>query len=143
MLRRQLAAIRVRDRTAFGDADQGIVRFVVIDRAKVWLVGRNERDIPRIGKVEQMRFDRALCRKSVALQLDVQPITEELQQGRAATFGQVELPGSDGLLRAPAGPPVSAIRPVLACASAASVICGGSFAVGSRNARDESRMTLR
>ena len=98
VLRRQLAAIRVRDRTAFGDADQGIVRFVVIDRAKVWLVGRNERDIPRIGKVEQMRFDRALCRKSVALQLDVQPITEELQQGRAASFSQVELPGSDGLV---------------------------------------------
>ena len=74
----ELAAVAVGNQPALSDAEQRIVRFVVLARGEERLVGRHERQPARIGKVNQSRFGDALGRHAVALQFDIEPVAEQL-----------------------------------------------------------------
>ena len=67
MLGRELAAIGLGDQAALGDADQRIMRLVVLAAGKQRLVGRDQRQPLRIGDGEQPRFGGALGRCAVPL----------------------------------------------------------------------------
>ena len=84
MLGRELPAIRLRHRPALGDADQRVMRLVIVGRAKIGLIGGDQRDVVRVGEIDQVRLGRALGRQAVALELDVKPVAEDLFERLAA-----------------------------------------------------------
>jgi hypothetical protein len=74
----ELAAVGLGDHPAFGDADQRVVRFVVLALGKERLVGGDEGDASGIGEPDQRRLDGALGRGAVPLQLDIEPVAEDV-----------------------------------------------------------------
>ena len=80
MFGRELAAVAIADQRAFGDAEQRVMRFVVGARGEIRLVGRDQRQAGAIGEIEELRLDRALALKPVALQLDIEPPVEQRRQ---------------------------------------------------------------
>ena len=111
VLRRQLAALAVGDQPAFGDAEQRVVRLVVVTRGEKRLVGRDKRQAARIGKLDQRRLGQPFRRHAVALQFDVKAITEQALQRFAARLRERALAAPIARSSGPPGPPVSAIRP--------------------------------
>ena len=91
MLGRKLAPFRFRDQPPFGDADQCIVCLEILAPAVERLVGRDQRDAVRIGKIEQPRLDLFLLGPPVALQLDVEPVAKQRGEAPAARCRQIRL----------------------------------------------------
>ena len=85
-------------------ADQRVVGVVILALGEERLVGGDERDVPGIGELDQRAFGGALARRAVALQLDVEPVAEQLLQRRAARAGEIGLPGDDRRIERPARP---------------------------------------
>src|SRR5262245_40699554 len=73
----------------------------VLALGKERLVGCNQRNAARIGHVEQSGLGRAVI--AMALQLDVEPIAEQLHERVAACLRERRLPGHDRLVERAAG----------------------------------------
>ena len=84
VLGRELAALAVGQQPALGDAQQRVVRLVILAGGEERLVGRDKRNAARIGKLDQGRLRRPLGRHAVALQFDIEPIAEQALQRFAA-----------------------------------------------------------
>ena len=84
MIGRELRTIGFGDQPSAGDADQRIVRFVVVRGRKQRLVGRHQRQTLGEGEVDQPAFGAPLDLKAVPLQFDIEAIAEQLRQPVAA-----------------------------------------------------------
>ena len=80
VLARQPAPLVLDDIGALGDADQRIVRLVVVGGGEIDLVGRDDRDAELVGKLEKLRLDLSLVRRPVTLDFDVERAVEGLVQ---------------------------------------------------------------
>ena len=80
MFDRELSAVGLGDHAAFRDADQRIVRFVIVFARKERLVGRNQRQALGVSEIEQSALAPPLLRHAVALQFDVEAIAEQRHQ---------------------------------------------------------------
>ena len=86
MIRGQLIAVGFGDETSAGDAQQRVVRFVIVRGGKIRLVGRDQRKTFCIGEIDQRAFGPPLLLDAVALQFDIEPVAEQLSPaGRNAT----------------------------------------------------------
>ena len=136
MLRRHAPAVGLANHAALRDADQRIVRFVIVGGCEKRLVGRDQRNALVIGEVDQLRFAVALGGKAVALQLDIEAVVEQPRQRLAARCQQVRLAVDGWPDRArPTVRRSSAIRPPQFSASMASLRCGRSVAAADRETR--------
>ena len=143
MLWREPPPFGGREQRALRDAEEGVVRLVVRAGCEIGLVGRHKRQADPVGKVDQRRLGGDLGVAPVALQFDVEPVPEgcgealeaRLARGRAC---ERRAPGRS----APAGPPVSAMRPS-APRSASNGICASSPSVGSSQTEETSRISVR
>ena len=95
MLSRKLAAVGFGDQPAFGNADQRVMRVVIVALGEERLVGGNERDAAGIGEPDQRRLDGALGRGAVPLQFDIEPVAIDACEGLAARRGKLALPGGN------------------------------------------------
>ena len=84
MIGRELIAIGLGDQPAAGDAQQRVVRLVIVGAREIWLVGRNQRQSFGIGEIDQPGFDAPLPVDAVALQLDIEAVAEQARQPLAA-----------------------------------------------------------
>ena len=80
MIRRELLALGLSNQAAASDAQQRIVRLVVIRGREIRLIGRHQRQTFGIGELDQPGLGAPLLLNAMALQLDVEPITEQLCQ---------------------------------------------------------------
>src|SRR3974390_265893 len=71
------------------------MRFVVVARGKIRLVGGKKRQPARIGKFDQSGLGDPLSRQSVALQLDVEAIAQQPLPPPATGLHERALPGTD------------------------------------------------
>ena len=104
MLGRELAPIGFGYEAPLSDADERIVGLVLLLGRKERCVGSDERDAARIGKRDQRRLGVAFGADAVALQLDVEPITEQPLERRAAGLREMALPGGNGRVERAARP---------------------------------------
>ncbi len=88
MLGRELTPVGLNQQAALGDADQRVMRFVVLAPGEERLVGGDQRDIPGISDIEQPRLDLLLRRRAMTLQLDIEPVAEQPQQRLGTRTGQ-------------------------------------------------------
>ena len=112
VLRRELAPLAVGDQPALGDADQRVVRLVVVARGEKRLVGRDQRHAARIGKIDQRRLGRSApppCRGAAVRHRGGRRTGAASASQRDCRERALAAPiaRSSG----PPGPPVSAIRP--------------------------------
>jgi hypothetical protein len=77
MLGRELAPVGFGHQAPFGDADQRVVRLIVLLRRKQRLVGGDERNPAFIGERDEGRLDFAFGATAVALQLDIKSVAEQ------------------------------------------------------------------
>ena len=85
MLAGQTAAVRIRERDALLDAEQHVMRLLVARIGEERIVGGDQRQIVRIGEIDEIALDALLLRHAVAHQLDIEPAAEKrgkLQQHR-------------------------------------------------------------
>ena len=143
VLGRALAPIGLDQQPPFGDADERVMRLMVLAAGEQRLVGGDERDAARIGELDQRRLGGALGRGAVALQLDIEPVAEQPRQRLAAPRREAPWPATIAASSGPPGPPVSTISPSVSPSSQASLRWGCSFGGVSRKARELSRIRLR
>jgi hypothetical protein len=97
MVRRQLITVGFRHQTAARDAEQRVVRLVIVGGGEIRLVGRDQRQAHGIGHVDQDGFAAAFVLKPMALQFDVEPVTEQFREDIATRLSQNRQLGADGL----------------------------------------------
>ena len=97
VLARQAAALVLRDVGALGDAQQRVVRLVVVGRGEIDLVGGDDRQPSSIGEVEQRGLGLDLVLEAVALDFDIEPVAEDLLQHLQALERHLLLPLAQGL----------------------------------------------
>src|SRR5205085_6886200 len=97
----ELASIGVGDELALGDADQRVMRFMVVASGKEGLIGGHEREHALVGKGDEMRLGKPFGGGAVALQLDVETIAETLRQRLAARRSEILLARCDGTIERP------------------------------------------
>ena len=95
MLGVELAAVALGQQAAFGDADERVVRFVILRGGEVRLVGGDQRNAFAVGEIDQHRLDALLGRGAVALQFDIEPVAEQREQRIEPAGGEMALPGGD------------------------------------------------
>ena len=119
VLRRQPAAVGLGDEPALGDADQRVVRLVILARREERLVGRRPaagRGHRRDRSAPARRASAPACRGAAARhRAGRRTVRCSRAQRRRREF---RLPAGDGRSSGPPGPPVSAIRPSVAPARA-------------------------
>ena len=84
VLGRELAALAVGEQAALGDAQERVVRLVILAGGEERLVAGDERNAARKGKLDQGRLRHPLGRHAVALQFDIEPVAEQALQRLAA-----------------------------------------------------------
>ncbi|MGY4469495.1 hypothetical protein ACVWWK_005204 [Bradyrhizobium sp. LB9.1b] len=89
---RELLALGLCDQPPAGDAEQRVMRFVIVGRGEIRLVGRNQRQALGVSDVDQAAFDSPLLLGVVALQLDVEAVAKQAGQTLAARGGNFGLP---------------------------------------------------
>ena len=104
MLDRELAPVALREQAALGDADQRVVRFVVLRGGEIGLVGGDQRQALGVGELDQRRLGGALAGTAVALQFDIEAVAEQLEQRLQARAGEMALPGGERAVERAAGP---------------------------------------
>ena len=67
MIGRELLTLGFGNQPAAGNAEQGVVGFVVVGRCKIWLVGGDERQALGIGEINQAGLDAPFLFDAVAL----------------------------------------------------------------------------
>ena len=95
MLGGKLAPFGLGDDASFGDADQRVVRLVVLAPREERLVCGDDRQVVRVGELEQRGLDLPSVRQPVALQLDVEPVAEDRGELRAARRRKLDLAARD------------------------------------------------
>ena len=80
VIRGQLLAIGLCDKTSAGDAEQRVMGFVIVRGREIGLIGRDNRKSPGIGKVDQRSLSAAFPFDAVALQLDIEPVAEQARK---------------------------------------------------------------
>ena len=83
--------------------------FVVLARGEERLVGRDQRNVPLIGEIDQARFRGAFVRRAsafrtMALQFDIEPVAEPALQLFATRQRQRVLAADDGDIKRPVRP---------------------------------------
>ena len=114
----ELPAVGLGDHAALGDADQRVVRLVVLALGEERLVGGDQRNALRVGELDQRRLGRALGRacRGAAIRHRAGRRTAAAsvaQRAAASSAWPAAIAASSG----PPGPPVSAIRPSVAPSS--------------------------
>ena len=84
VIRGQLLAIGLCDKTSAGDAEQRVMGFVIVRGREIRLIGRDNRKPFRIGEVDQHSLSAAFLLDAVALQLDIEPVAEQARKPVAA-----------------------------------------------------------
>ena len=102
VLGRELAPVGLDHQPSFGDANERVMRLVVLALGEERLVGGDERDAARIGELDERRLGGAFGGGAVALQLDVEPVAEQTRQRLAAPARQTALTGDDRGIERPA-----------------------------------------
>ena len=77
MLGREPSTVVARDEPPLGDRKQRVVRLVVFGARKEGLVGRDQRQIELIGKIDDCRLGLALDVEAVALKRHVEAVAED------------------------------------------------------------------
>ena len=85
---RELIAVGLGDQPPAGDAQQRVVRFVVVIAGEVRLVGRDQRQSLGISEIDQAGFRAALPVDAVSLQFDIEAVAEQARQPIATRRGQ-------------------------------------------------------
>ncbi len=96
MLGRHAAAVVLHDVAPFGDAQQRVVRLVVVRRGEVGLVRGDDRQPERVGELEELRLHVVLGLEAVALDLNVEPVAERRLEPFQARLGQIVLALAQG-----------------------------------------------
>src|SRR5262249_35214463 len=104
VLGRGLAPISFGYEASLSDTDERVVGLILLLGRKERFVGGDERDAARIGERDQGLLGIALGAAAVALQLDVEPITEQPLERRAAGLREMALPGGNGRVERTARP---------------------------------------
>lgn len=73
VLAREPAAVVFHHEVAARDAQQRVVRLVVVWRGEVDLVGGDDRQLARVGEFQELRLGLDLVRQAVPLDLDIEP----------------------------------------------------------------------
>src|SRR5262249_35345282 len=81
MLSRQPAPLVLGDIASRRDAQEGIVGFIVVWGREVSLVGGNDRQRSGVSEVDERGLGLHFVLEAVALELDVEAITEDLLKG--------------------------------------------------------------
>ncbi len=103
VLDRELAPIGLDQQPPLGDADERVMRLMILAAGKQRFVGGDERDAARIGELDQRGLGGAFGRGAVALQLDIEPVAEQPRQRLAASLRQGALAGDDCRVERAAG----------------------------------------
>ena len=93
VLGRELAPLGFGDEASFGNANQRVVRLVVVGRREQRLIGGDQRNAMRIGEIGERRLGDLV--RAVTLQLDIEPVAEQRGEPRAARGRKLGLPGRD------------------------------------------------
>src|SRR5690606_8417373 len=89
MFGREAAAICLNDIAAARNADQRVMRLILRFISEIRFVGRDERNVMRIGKVDQRPFGVALAGRVVALEFDIEAVAKNLLQAHEKGFGSI------------------------------------------------------
>src|SRR5262245_56064987 len=95
MLDRKLPPLGLGNQPALGNADQRIMRLVVLATRIERLVGGDERKAVGIGELQQARLDLPLFLQGVTLQLDIEPVAKQRMQMCAARRRKLALAGCE------------------------------------------------
>ena len=98
------------------------MRLVIFSTREERFVAGDERQPARVGEIDERGFHQTFGRQAMALQLDIEPIAENLRQQVAAGGDEAPLPGDDRGVERPPVPPVIAISPWFSPSSQASFI---------------------
>ena len=104
MLGRQAAAILGDQHLALGDADQRVMRGVIIRLCEIGLVGRDQRHFEAVGEVDEALLRLALRQRAMALELDVKPVAEQALEALDVFGGKRSLSGHQRIIDGPLGP---------------------------------------
>ena len=99
----QLPPVTFRQQPPFGDADQRILRFVILHSREIGFVGGHQRHAPGIREIDQYRLAAPFGGRAVALQLDIKPVAKQLDQRVEAGAGEVTLSGGNRVVERTAG----------------------------------------
>ena len=108
----ELAALAVGDEPALGDAQKCIVGFVILPPGEERLVGGDERNAARVGKLDQRRLGHPFGRHTVTLQFDVEAVAEQPLQMFAARYQKRALSGPNRRVERPIGAAAERNQPV-------------------------------
>ena len=70
------------------------MRLVVGGVGEIGLVGRDQRNPEPVGETDERRLDRPLAVEPVALDLDIEPRAERLDEALEAALGEIAKSGS-------------------------------------------------
>ena len=112
MLGSELTPIGVHQQAPFGDADERIMRFIVVALREERLVGGNKRNVMGVSELNERGLGAALGCGAVALQLDVEAVAEQARQCCAAITSEITLAGSEGRIERPAWAPAQRDQPL-------------------------------
>ena len=90
-----MAAVAVGDHPALGNAQKRIVRLVILARSEERFVRCDKRRAAPISQIDERQLGQSRGRHAVALQLDVEAITEQALQFLAARERKCALSGGD------------------------------------------------
>jgi hypothetical protein len=96
VLGRQPAALGLGDLGALGDAQQDVVRLVLLGIDEVRIVGRDQRQVARQRHLDQGGLDPLLVVQAVAHQLDVEAIGEGVLERLDQRLGEISVAGEQG-----------------------------------------------
>ena len=103
MLDRHLPPLAVGDEPPFGDRQQRVMRLVIAARREIALIGRNQRQVLRVGERHQPPLGIAFAIEAVTLKLDVKPVAEHMLQAQQARRRKIVAAVGDGFIERPAG----------------------------------------
>src|SRR4029077_7782308 len=89
MMRAEPPAFLVGDNRRLGNTEQRVMRFVKVAIRKISVVGRDQRKVVTISQLDETRLGPRLLRRSMAHQLDVEPVRKhagKLDQGGLGGF---------------------------------------------------------
>ena len=103
VLGRDVAPLIVGDEPPIGDGEQRVMRFVIVAQGEKGLVRGDDRQAAPIGEIEEHGLGRALGRKRMALDLDIEPVPKGACQAIETRSRKVEPPLGDRLVDRPVG----------------------------------------
>ena len=98
VLAREPAAVVLRHIATLGDAQQRIMRLMIVGAGEIHFIAGDDRQQATIGELEQAGLGLDLVRQSVTLELDIEPVAEDLLQGLQARQCQLFLVLSERLV---------------------------------------------